>query len=137
MQGSAPHLIVHWFLSYTIHLHIGLDAGELGLSLGPEKVALAQSYAGTKINVRGKVSLHQRLLACMDVRRACGVALAEIFSEAVRHVQASIVSRQMLASMISNPRPTRAEMTDVAARSRSLQVATCMRRTWCTSTALC
>jgi pyruvate kinase len=57
--------------------------GELGLSLGPEIVALAQNYACTKINIHGK---------------------------------ASIVSRHMLASMVNNPRPTRAEMTDVAVR---------------------
>ena len=79
--------------------------GDLGMEIPSEKVPVAQKMMITKCNIAGKP-----VICATQVRETISyTATWNILS-----MTSDILSHQMLESMINNPRPTRAEMTDVA-----------------------
>ena len=100
------------------------ECRDLGLEVKPEKVSLSQNLILSKTNIRGKACLSSRNhafvclrhthLRCMCAADVDAKDKQKCDTSCHAFVQVSIVARQHLASMIANPRPTRAEMTDVA-----------------------
>ena len=87
--------------------------GDLGMEIPAEKVAIAQKLMITRANLAGKFVI----TATQVGQRARWFDVSADWRPHGRtafHENTHMLCRQMMASMETNPLPTRAEMTDVA-----------------------